>query len=297
MKKITVISGKGGTGKTSITGAFAGLSKNCVMVDCDVDAANLYLLVAPICERKLPEKFIGGKEAVIDRDKCTSCGACIDECRFDAIEKNVATSGCVSINPIFCEGCGLCARKCPESAIRLISKTSGEIFISNTRFGPLVRARLEAGEGSSGKLVSLIRKYASDLAASENADYIIADGAPGTGCPVIASITGADIAVIVCEPTVSGLHDLKRVAALCQKLSAKTAVIINKYDINMEMTDEIEKYSGADGIHRLGRVSFSRVCGESISEAKTVVEKAPDSLPAEQITAAWQNLADLLKKL
>ncbi|HNY13069.1 MAG TPA: 4Fe-4S binding protein, partial [Candidatus Wallbacteria bacterium] len=215
MKQIALISGKGGTGKTSIASAFIALAKNAVMVDCDVDAANLHLIINPITQRKLPRAFMAGYDAVLDERRCIKCGKCVPICVFGAIARDDEDEK-VKINPLLCEGCGACVTICRANAIKLETKQAGEIFISNTRFGVMTHAKLKAGEGSSGKLVSEIRKQASDIAKSENNDYIFLDGPPGTGCPVIATLTGTDYAIVVIEPTVSGMHDAKRAIELCR---------------------------------------------------------------------------------
>jgi len=206
MKEVVILSGKGGTGKTSIVGSFAAIAKNKVMADCDVDAADLHLLLAPSVKEE--KEFRSGQVAVIDEEKCTQCGLCQDVCRFDAITD-------FEVDPISCEGCGFCSHICPVEAISMKESLSGFWFTSNTKYGPLVHARLGIAQENSGKLVALVRQRAKEIAESDGLDYIISDGPPGIGCPVISSLSGANLALLVTEPTLSGIHDLERVLGVC----------------------------------------------------------------------------------
>lgn len=213
MKQIAVVSGKGGTGKTSFVAAFANLSGSLVVADCDVDAANLYLVLKPTSERAKPETFRSGYEAIFNPDRCSGgCRVCVTVCRFGAL--TMGGEGKPEVNHLLCEGCGVCVDICPRHALELAEKTTGELFASETRFGPLVHGKLGIGQSASGKLVSQVRTRAREIAVNDGREFILIDGSPGVGCPVIASLSGADAAVVVTEPTVSGLHDLQRVLAL-----------------------------------------------------------------------------------
>jgi len=286
MKQLVVISGKGGTGKTVITASFASLAQNKVMVDCDVDAADLYILLEPkIIERHV---FKGGKVAVINKKTCNNCGRCISVCRFDAISKDFV------VDSLSCEGCGVCYYICPQNAIVMEEKISGEWFISETKYGPFVHAKLGVAEENSGKLVSVVRQNARIIAEKENCDLIIIDGPPGIGCPVISSITGTDVVLIVTEPTLSGIHDMKRVIELTQHFRLKTFVVVNKYDLNIEMTLEIENYCKKNKIPLAGKVVYDPVVTEAIANKKIVVEYS-DSEVRRQIIDVWRTIYDELK--
>jgi len=232
MKQILIISGKGGTGKTFLTGCFAAVSTNKVMVDCDVDAANLHLLLHP--EIKQTYDFISGYIAQIDKEKCTRCGECLKSCKFSAISLDF------KVDHLSCEGCTVCYHVCPENAVLLKDRFCGQYFISETKFGSLVHAKLGIAQENSGKLVTKLKEIAKEMAEAEKAEYIIIDGPPGTGCPVMASMTGVDLVIAVTEATLSGLHDLKRVLELAKQFKVPIKVVINKYDLNPEMTLKIE---------------------------------------------------------
>ncbi len=251
MKELVVISGKGGTGKTSLTSAFAALSKNCVLCDADVDASDLHLLTAPKIIRRT--SFRGGGIAVIDQGRCTGCGLCRDMCRFDAINK------AFEVDRIDCEGCGVCVDFCPEQAIDFPLKICGEWYVSETRFGSMVHARLGIAEENSGKLVALIRQEAKQLAFKEKSELIITDGPPGVGCPVIASMNEATAVLIVTEPTVSGVHDLERVLDLAEHFQIPAMVLVNKFDLNLEQTQIIETLVKLKGASVKGRLPFDPV--------------------------------------
>lgn len=232
MKQIVIISGKGGTGKTVLSGSFAALAKNKVIVDCDVDAADLHLLLHP--KVKETYEFRSGYSPVIDSTICTRCGKCRELCRFDALLEDF------TVDKIACEGCGLCSHICPENAVSMRENLSGEWYISETRFGPLVHAQLGITEENSGKLVSCLRKKAKEIAEERQSNLIIIDGTPGIGCPVIASISGVDLALVITEPSISGLHDAQRVIQVATHFRVPVKIVINKYDLNLELTREIE---------------------------------------------------------
>ena len=281
MKQIVVISGKGGTGKTVITGAFSALAKNKVMADCDVDAADLHLLLAP--EIKQRHQFRSGVTAKVDKKLCQQCGQCIAVCRFNAISEDF------TIDPISCEGCAFCSFVCPEQAIKMKENVSGEWFISDTRFGPMVHAKLGVASENSGKLVSLVRQKAKEIAEKQNLDWVIVDGAPGIGCPVIASLSGIDCALVVTEPTLSGLHDADRVISVVRHFKSPVKLVINKYDLNIDMTGKIEKYCQSNKIQLLGKIAFDKSVVKAMVKGKTIIEY-PDGRAKEEISEIWDKL-------
>jgi MinD superfamily P-loop ATPase len=291
VKQIAVVSGKGGTGKTSLVACFAALSHNCVLADCDVDAADLHLLTDPLVVRREP--FTGGKRARINADQCTACGKCAELCRFDAIHFDDSSNGTGNktfrVDPIACEGCGVCAWFCPEDAIEFLPAVNGEWFTSETRFGPMVHAKLGVAEENSGKLVSMVRSEAVRIAEERGFELVLIDGSPGIGCPVIASITGADLIVVVTEPTLSGLHDLKRVTDLARHFGIPTMVCINKWDLNVEMAEEIEAAILDRGMSLAGRVRYDRAVTEAQVERKTAVENQQDGSAAD-IQNVWNKV-------
>ncbi len=282
MKELIVISGKGGTGKTSLMAAFASLAKNKVLCDADVDAADLHLIMSPdILEE---HDFQSGRSAVINTDKCTECGLCRDLCRFDAISETY------EVDTIACEGCGVCVHFCPEKAIDFPINTCGQWFKSETRFGPMVHARLGIAEENSGKMVSLVRKEAREIATLQGRDLLITDGPPGVGCPVIASIGGASAVLIVTEPTVSGKHDMERVVQLAAFFKVPAMVCVNKFDLNPDMTAEIEAFARQKGLKIVGRIPFDPNFTKAMVEGKTVVEYDGDSPLAKQIKKIWKQV-------
>jgi len=291
MKEIVVISGKGGTGKTSIVASFAALAEKKVLADCDVDAADLHLVLNPRVEHR--EDFSGGKKAKIVEDKCISCDRCIEECRFDAIHYpsggNGKTADTPYINPIFCEGCGVCVRVCPAEAISFEQAVNGEWYTSSTNYGSMVHATLGMAEGNSGKLVTLIRQKARDIAKEDDLDYIIVDGSPGIGCPVIASITGADLVVVITEPTLSGQHDLLRVAQLTSHFRIPTIVCINKWDLNPDITEQIEREAREHNITTAGRIRYDSAITEAQIMRTSVVEYTGGAVTGD-IKAIWRNV-------
>jgi len=283
MKELVIISGKGGTGKTSITASFAFLAKDKVLADCDVDAADLHILVHPRILHE--EEFRGGVKAVIDSDKCVQCGSCRELCRFGAISAEF------EVTPLSCEGCGVCFHVCPEQAVSIEEGLNGRWFISETRFGPMVHAALFPGEENSGKLVALVRNQAKVLARQQDKPLILVDGAPGVGCPVISSVTGADHVVIVTEPTLSGLHDMDRAMQLVKGFRISISVIVNKWDINAELSRQIEELAANRGARVLGRIPYDAQVIKALVQRRCVVENGP-SPAATGIREIWQRLVD-----
>ena len=287
MKELIVISGKGGTGKTSIMAAFSSLAESMVLCDADVDAADLHLIMNPKVIRRTD--FQSGNTAVINKDQCTECDLCRELCRFNAISADY------KVNPIDCEGCGVCVHFCPEDAIDFPVSTCGEWFVSDTRFGPMVHARLGIAEENSGKLVTLVRQEARKIAEAKNLDLILTDGPPGVGCPVIASIGGANAVLIVTEPTVSGKHDMERVAQLAAHFKVPAMICVNKFDLNLELTREIETYAEKKGLSCLGRIPFDPVFTKAMIQAQTVFEYDGRSTVGEAIRGTWQRLTEKLE--
>jgi len=270
MKQIVIISGKGGTGKTILTGAFAVIAKNKIIADCDVDAADLHLLLNPNIKEE--HIFKSGFTASINQEKCTHCLKCINFCRFDAIDNNL------KVDLISCEGCGFCYNLCSAKAIELKENISGKWFISDTKFGPFVHAKLGIAEENSGKLVSLVRKQAQELALKQNKDLIIIDGAPGIGCPVIACISNVDCAVVVTEPTLSGLHDADRVIKVARHFGVPIKLVINKFNLNIEMTKKIEQYGIDNNIPVIGKIEFNKDIVDSVVNGKTIMATSNEEL-------------------
>jgi len=285
MKELVIISGKGGTGKTSVVSSFASLAKNAVFADCDVDAADLHLILEP--EIKKRELFTGGKIAHIDSDKCTSCGICRDLCRFDAISEDFV------VDEISCEGCGLCVWNCPVDAIAFEPTISGEWFISETRYGPMVHAKLGIANENSGKLVTLVRKEAKEIATKENLDLILVDGPPGIGCPVIASIGSADMLLVVAEPSLSAIHDMKQVLDLARHFKVPATACVNKYDINPELTASIESYCKEQSIPFLGKIPYDLQVTQAQMAGKSTVEFADGKLK-ESLSSLWERVLETL---
>ena len=294
-KQLAIISGKGGTGKTSVTGLLAALAGRSVLADCDVDAPNLHLLLAP--EPRLTQSFCGGKRAIINHDLCCGCGRCANACRFGCISMTGPANGAVGatydIDDLACEGCGLCARLCPSHAIRMVDAINGRWFISETRLGPMVHARLNPGHENSGKLVSLVRSQAKRLAEQKQIELILIDGAPGVGCPVIASITGATHVLIVTEPTQSGLHDMGRALALAEHFHIPASICVNKWDIDREMTGQIEAAARQRHAAVAGRLRYDRAVVEAQSKGMSIVEHAVNGVAGE-LRMLWSRLAETL---
>jgi MinD superfamily P-loop ATPase len=281
MKELVVLSGKGGTGKTSIVASFAVLAQRKVLADCDVDAADLYLLLQP--QVKEENEFWSGQVAFIDRENCTECGLCEEMCRFCAIKDYV-------VDNISCEGCGLCLHICPVDAIAMQDTLAGHWFISDTKYGHLSHARLGIAQENSGKLVALVRQNAKLIAEREGLDYIITDGPPGIGCPVISSLSGASLALLVTEPTLSGIHDLERVIDVCRHFGIPALVCINKYDINEENSHRIENYCDKEEIKVVSKIPFDNVVTEALVQGLPVVEYS-DGRVSQEIEALWQTIS------
>lgn len=288
MKELVVISGKGGTGKTSLAASFAVLADRPVVADCDVGAADLHLVLSPRIRER--HDFRGGHEAVVRREECAGCGACLAHCRFDAVRTNGGPPGAerCTIDPVFCEGCGVCARFCPEQAIDFPERLCGEWMISETRRGPMVHARLGIAAGNSGKLVFLVRREARRIAGEKNRPIIIVDGPPGIGCPAIASVTGATLVLAVTEPTMSGAHDLDRVLSLAEHFGVPAAVCVNKWDINPGMTARIEEQARRSGARVAGRVRYDPSVILAQMQGRAVVETGGACV--EDIQRIWNSL-------
>ncbi len=284
MKELVVISGKGGTGKTTIVAAFAALGDNKVMADADVDAPDLHIILDPTIIRR--ESFSGGKLASINKELCTECDKCRELCRFGAIDEGYV------VGKVDCEGCGVCYHFCPADAIEFKEQVSGEWFISETRFGPLVHARLGVAEENSGKLVTLVRQNAKILAEDEGKELIIVDGAPGIGCPVISSITGSDLVLIISEPTLSGIHDMKRAAELAEHFKIPVAICVNKFDINLEISQKISSYCKENNLQLVGEIPFDTAVIESMVHRKSVIEYS-QGVVSREIEKMWQNTISL----
>jgi MinD superfamily P-loop ATPase len=281
MKQITVISGKGGTGKTSLTGSFAALAKDAVFADCDVDASNLHLIIKPEVIETI--EFKGLKLAHISSNDCIQCGLCAKKCRFKAIDYQDG----YRVNPVHCEGCGVCIQVCPVKAIAFEDGVCGQAYILETRFGPMVHARLKPGMENSGKLVTLVRQTAQRIAEERGKRLVLIDGPPGIGCPAIASLSGVDAALVVVEPTLSGIHDLKRALLLLDHFKIVPLVCINKHDINPQNTGEIREFCSENNIDLIGVIPFDGVVTEAMVVGSTVVEYAPDSLAGREIVKTW----------
>ena len=291
MKELVVISGKGGTGKTSIVASFAALAQNAVLADCDVDAADLHLVLEP--RVKQTSDFSGGKQASIVIEKCIGCGKCKELCKFNAINfdgpANDIVAKTFTIDHVSCEGCKVCVEFCPVDAIEFKDAINGQWFISDTRFGTMVHAKLGIAEENSGKLVFLIRKETKRIAEEQKKDLIIVDGSPGIGCPVIASITGADLVLIVTEPTLSGKHDLERVAELAAGFNITTLVAINKYDLNPDMAEQIEEDSRKRNIKVIGKIRYDKAFTKAQIMKCSVVEYTGGAV-TEDIKTLWRNV-------
>ncbi len=288
VQELAVISGKGGTGKTSIVASFAAMSRNSVLADCDVDAADLHLVLDPHILRR--NEFMGGKRARVKPGHCTACGKCEELCRFDAIFFDGPGNGAVErtfrVDPAVCEGCGVCAWFCEERAIEFGPVVNGEWFLSETRCGPMVHARLGIAEENSGKLVSTVRTNAKRIAEERGLDLVLIDGSPGIGCPVIASVTGASLVLAVTEPTLSGLHDLERVAELTRHFDIPMLVCVNKWDLNPDVCERIEARARERGLGLAGRVRYDRAFTDAQIRGKSVVEYGQDGC-ATDLRAVW----------
>ena len=290
MKEIVVISGKGGTGKTSLTASFAVLGgEDVIVADCDVDAADMHLLLEP--DFKDSEDFYSGELAYISQNECIQCGKCFDVCRFDGIDVN---NGRYIVNDLNCEGCGYCARVCPTEAITNKPLNVGKWYMSNIKTGSImVHAKLGIGADNSGKLVAKVKNEAKEIAEDEFKDYVIVDGSPGVGCPVVSSLSGAKFVVLVTEPSVSGIHDLKRVYELVKKFNIKTGCIINKSDINKEITSEIEKYLQSEDIIHISNLPYDEDFTKAMTNGQTIVEYS-NGLLKELVIDSWKTILKIV---
>lgn len=293
--EVAVVSGKGGTGKTVLVSSLARLLENKVLADCDVDAPDLHLLLRPVIIHR--EDFSAGKMPAIDYAKCSGCGECARVCRLGAIRKESdGPAERYVIDTVSCDGCAVCHYACRESAIEMLPKQNGTWYISETSYGPFVHACLGPGEENSGKLVSVVRREARKIATRDGLQYIVVDGPPGIGCPVISSIAGADLAVIVTEPTVSGLYDCKRVVFLIRHFRIRAAAVVNKYDLNRDAAAEAEAFFERENIMMLGRVPFGLEVNRAIAGANLVIDKV-DSPVAREIRRVGNVLRGVLESV
>lgn len=290
MKEVLILSGKGGTGKTSIVGSFAHLAKSKIMLDCDVDASDLHLLLSPTPVEE--HEFRSGVKASVNSDKCIICGLCAELCQFEAVSQNDT----VEILRISCEGCGVCAHFCPEQAIELDENHCGSWYISDTAFGPLVHSQLFAGEENSGKLVAHIKNEARTLAEKKGIELILIDGSPGIGCPVIASLSNVDLVLVVTEPTQSGKHDLERVLQLTSHFKIPTTICINKWDLHPELSNEIELLAHNENIEVIGKIPFDPVIIECQIQGVPVTS-SKTSLAAYSIKNMWNRLQKKINEI
>ncbi|MEN8007569.1 MAG: P-loop NTPase [Candidatus Krumholzibacteriota bacterium] len=290
MTELVVCSGKGGTGKTSVVAGLASLAEDFVLVDCDVDAANLHLVLNPAIETSTP--FIAGHTAQIRQDDCAACGKCHALCRFSAIDTIGDPAGGLTyeVDPLLCDGCGVCVRFCPTEAIDFPSRRCGEWYVSHTLYGPLVHAALDVGAENSGKLVSMVREQARSLAERSDLDLILVDGPPGIGCPVTAALTGADLTLLVTEPSLSGLHDLRRIVDLADHFRVPAMVCINKYDLSPRLTRRIEEYCREKNLPVIGRIPFEPLVNDAQTAGRSLIEFAPQSEAAHVMTAIWHRI-------
>jgi len=284
MKELVIISGKGGTGKTSLVAAFASLVENKVLCDADVDAADLHLIMNPTVKER--HDFQSGHDAIINAEKCTRCGLCRELCRWNAVREDF------TIDSIDCEGCGVCVYFCPEKAIDFPLKTCGEWYVSDTRFGPMVHARLGIAEENSGKLVTQVRQEAKKMAEAQEIQLILTDGPPGVGCPVIASMGGASAVLVVTEPTVAGRHDMERVAQLADFFRVPVMVCVNKADLNLDATSDIRKFSEGKGYAFVGTIPFDPVFTKAMVEGKTILEYDSRSEAAKAVLKIWNGIME-----
>jgi len=284
-KQIAVISGKGGTGKTTLAGSLSVLFSNHVIADCDVDSSNMHLILKP--NIKETSEYKAGHKAEIVESQCIGCGKCQSVCRYDAI--HIKDNEKYSVDPFACEGCKACVLVCPTKAIDFVLNHPGDYFISDTKYGPFVHAELKPGEEMSGGLVAQVRKQALKMAVDDRKAVVVIDGAPGIGCPATSSLTGTDYAILVTEPTVSGIHDMKRMMEVIEHFKISYSVVINRYDMNMEKSKEIEEFCNQKNISVLGKIAFDKAVNRANSNEMPVVE-CEDSKAAEAIRGIFQEL-------
>jgi len=286
VKELVVISGKGGTGKTSIVGSFAALAENAVLADCDVDAADLHLILKP--EISESHEFYGMKKAYINREKCTECGECERLCNFKAIKD-------FKVIDIACEGCGVCFHACPTGAVEMKDHVAGHWFVSETKYGPMVHAKLGIAEANSGLLVSKVKERAANIAQQDGRELILVDGPPGIGCPVIASLGNANAVLLVTEPTLSGIHDMERVLELAKHFGVQPLILINKYDINMDNTLRIEEYCKKENIKAVGKLPYDEVFTKAQVHKQPVIDYsgASDEI-VKEIKTLWQSILKVI---
>jgi MinD superfamily P-loop ATPase len=287
MREVLIISGKGGTGKTSLAAAFAHLAGDKVICDLDVDAPDLHLSLKPTHQRV--EEYFSGNMAVIDSTRCVQCGICLEMCRYGAISR---MDDAFQVNRLKCEGCKVCVHFCPAEAIDFPQKHCGQWFISDTRFGPMVHAQLFPGQENSGRLVALLKQQARELAQVESRNLILCDGAPGIGCPVISSLSGTDLVVAVTEPTPSGRHDLERVVELCAHFKLPVGVVINKFDLNSRETSSIEDFCLEQGLHLLPQLPHDTAMTEAMVRGQAITEYQSDGL-AKLVRRIWDEIMDM----
>ena len=283
LKQITVISGKGGTGKTTLTASFAALIGNIVVADCDVDAPNLHILLRP--EIMSTQEFRGGKKATINEIKCTRCGECEKNCRFGAIKA-------LKVDRVLCEGCGVCTYVCPADAVELREEASGYAYVSKMAYGFMSHARLKPGEENSGKLVSIVRQNARNIAEENELEVVINDGPPGIGCPVIASLSGVDIGLVVVEPTLSGIHDMERALKLLDHFQVNPIMCINKYDINIDNSQKIKIFCKDNNIDVAGEISNDPLILEATVHSQSILEYSPKSKVSREIEEVWRKISE-----
>ncbi len=285
MNEIVILSGKGGTGKTSISAAFATLNQNIILADCDVDASNLHLIMQP--ENFIEEPFVSGKKAQVNNDLCTLCGKCIDYCRFDAIS---IVDDKLKISTTACDGCKLCVKICPSNAITMYENNKSRFYVGNFRNGIMVHARLSPGEDNSGKLVAYVKKKAREMAKEKNAEIILVDGPPGIACPVIATISGANKIVLVTEPTISGISDLQRIIKLLTNFKGEKYIIVNKADINESYATDIEKLAYNENFIFLGKIPYNNIFTQAMINCKSINEFSEKNEISELLKSIWKEI-------